>query len=252
MHGCASLGGVCQRVVQPERWVFTSKEELAMEQREAEKLVPMHVLTAITSQNDRKGVVGIGITIRERQADGKFGAVVYRHSEWHARLYTDEADAIAVVRALEIALERGISRVLVCSHYRPRGERRRGERRDKLPLDPVRVRVRELAARFALVHFGLVARDKKGAARKLARGARVKALAQIKRGRNCRQDHPNYDHPDFMVELENFWKDFSPYEDDGLHLENDELHVEDDGLPLDDHGLPLDDDGLHLDDDIPF
>lgn len=164
----------------------------ALEERQSQMLPWPHQLTVTTSHDLRRGVIGIGIVIRERREDGRLGPVVVRLSEAHRGRFMDDPEAFAAVRSLEVALQHGFTRLQVRSNYR----RRRG-RRPALP-DPAQGRLRELIALFASVTFGAVGREGVALPRRLARDARVSALSagaadRRRRARELSSDEPDSD-----------------------------------------------------------
>lgn len=162
-----------------------------------------HALTVIASHQARRGVIGIGIVIRERREVGRSGSIVVQLSESHCHTYVDDPGAFAVIRSLEVALQHGFTRLQVRSNFLPRSNRRQGKREHSAPPDPMQTRLRELATMFASVTFGAVSRQGETLPRRLARTARISALAESRRRRRCESSSGD---PGFVPESQDFFE----------------------------------------------
>lgn len=117
-------------------------------------------------------LVGIGILIQERIGGRGRGPIIDQIAELHRAVRTREAEEFAVLRALEIAAERGYSRLKVRSDYNQMRTRlhdmRRG-RKATATASPLQARILELAKGFEFVHFAWVPRRKNQHAHALSR-----------------------------------------------------------------------------------
>lgn len=136
-----------------------------------------HILTVRTSSNRRHTLTGIGMVVCEISTDTASRRIVLRHAEthWHSRHY--EVEALAVVRALEVALEHGYRRLLFQSPYYSAGPRLRRHPRYPYWDDSLRARFGQLLSSFVSIHFGAPSRAER-TARKLARRACANASAR--------------------------------------------------------------------------
>jgi hypothetical protein len=145
-----------------------------------------HTIDVATSYDGERALLGIGLVLR---GPGKrFGPVLEAHAEAWADAPAGSGTAFAVLRALEMALERGWRVVRVRSP--DNAERRRFEGLHAAragaggPMGPSEAAALELARSFENVQFRWVARRKNQQARALAR----KALGE---------GAPRWDHPRF-------------------------------------------------------
>jgi hypothetical protein len=140
-----------------------------------------HLLNLATSTNRQRTLTGIGIVVRELEAESDRRRVVLKRAEahWHPQDY--EAAAFALIRALEVALEGGYTRLQLRSKYYTAGRRPHRHPRYLYWADSVQARFGELLASLPCLHFGLPA-DGDRAARTLARRARSNPPAQTSRG----------------------------------------------------------------------
>jgi hypothetical protein len=76
-----------------------------------------HTLTVDASVDAKRGITGIGIVIQERSGGRGRGAIVARIAEAHAEIPFGSAEEFAVLRALEVAIARGFSRIKIRSDY---------------------------------------------------------------------------------------------------------------------------------------
>jgi len=160
-------------------------------------------LTVFASHDLRRNAIGIGIVIREPTKDGRRGSVVTRLRESYRGCVPGDPTDFAVLRALEIAIGYGYSSVFIHSNScRPR-RRRRGGRRDRAnDVDPLHARIAELSAQLTVQRGGL-AKDGSLRVRRLARAARLAALAKASTPAARRDSHPLVMAPEhFHVEVE--------------------------------------------------
>ena len=133
-----------------------------------------HTLTVDASVDAVEQVAGIGIVIQQRSGRRNRGPIVARISERHWGIAAGRAEEFAVLRALEIAIERGFSRVKIRSDYNQmrRALRERYRRERVSDADELRSRILALADRLEYVHFAWVPRRRNQIAHALARHAR--------------------------------------------------------------------------------
>lgn len=132
----------------------------------------VHTLTVDASHVERLGVTGIGIVVQERGSGRRRGPVVDQISELHPGVSASVCEAFAILRALEIALDRGYSRVKVRSDYNGLRRQLRERHRSGMPATSfICIEILALAKRFTWVDFGYVARRKNQLAHRLARAA---------------------------------------------------------------------------------
>lgn len=132
-----------------------------------------HTLTVDASVDEVKQVAGIGILIQQRSGQRGRGPIVGRIAELHRGIRPGTAEELAVLRALEVAIQRGFSRVKIRSDHnqmrrtlREQCRRHRVSDGDELPR-----RILALADLFEFVHFAWVPRRRNQAAHALARHA---------------------------------------------------------------------------------
>ncbi len=156
-----------------------------------------YTLTVDASCPGGLGMMGIGILIQASVLAGRRGPVIDRLSEQRSALKPAEAEQLAVLRALEVASERGYRRVRVRTDCRElvrklqerhkkavKSRIRRENRLDKTPVVPKQPtglrsdrpvdmtgRILELAASFEECLFRGLIRRKNLEAKVLARGA---------------------------------------------------------------------------------
>jgi len=137
----------------------------------------IHTLTVNASHDPRRGVTGIGIVIQERHGARRRGPILAQISEVRHDASSASAEALAMLRGFEIAIERGYSHVQVRSDVNSMRKQLRHLHLDGPPgLDPIRTRILDLARRLASVRVAYVARRKNHLARQLARTARLADL----------------------------------------------------------------------------
>ncbi|MBK8257555.1 MAG: reverse transcriptase-like protein [Polyangiaceae bacterium] len=131
----------------------------------------VHTLIADASHFHPLGLTGIGIVVQQRGNRGR-GPIIDRISELHRDVPAKDVEAFAIRRAMEIALERGYTRVNVRSDHNPLRTRLRKRHKSQAgSTDPIHIQILELAKRFTWCDFGYMARRKNQLARRLARAA---------------------------------------------------------------------------------
>jgi ribonuclease HI len=139
----------------------------------------VHTLTVDASYDRGRGVVGIGIVIQERRSKSGRGRVIEQVAEAHRGIDPASAEEFGVVRALEIAIARGFTRIKVRSDYNALRRqireqyRRRFEGADPTSDSGLRPAVLRLANVLEWVDFSYVRKRKNGGAHRLARVGRT-------------------------------------------------------------------------------
>ena len=133
----------------------------------------IQTLTVDASYNERTRVTGIGIVVQQRSSGKGRGPILDQLAEGHADVARGEGELFAILRALEIAVQRRFARIKVRSDY---NQMRRAIRRQyRCGLDDVGLqgRVLQLAHSLDWVDFGYVPRRKNQLAHCLARRGRL-------------------------------------------------------------------------------
>lgn len=163
----------------------------------------VYTFTVDVSHNQRHRTTGIGLVIQRRlfedgRPDGRRGPIIDQLSEQHQGIHSSVVDAFAILRALEIALERGYARVRVrsdCNHERT--QLRQWYRNQDSARDPVRARILELARRLIWADFKYIPRHKNHIAHCLARAARfVEQGASSGSSFSCSMHADSFEEPD--------------------------------------------------------
>jgi ribonuclease HI len=133
-----------------------------------------HTITVDFSGDHDRQIVGVGIVIQESRQRGRRGPIVEELSESVQGIELGEGEKYAVLRALELAAERGIKDLQIRSDYNAMRRKLKesyhcGEHWSQGGLDE---RIFELTRKFDRVHFGWVPRRKNQRAHRLARRAR--------------------------------------------------------------------------------
>ncbi|MEZ4300743.1 MAG: hypothetical protein R3B70_37760 [Polyangiaceae bacterium] len=116
--------------------------------------LPTHLVAVFASTNRKRTITGIGAIFRELRQDRSQTRPIFRHSEaYHHSRFTD-AQPLAVIRALEVALERGRVRLQLRSNYYHSVRRPHGYSRSSPWSDPVQIRLKELCSSFEILQFG--------------------------------------------------------------------------------------------------
>ena len=133
----------------------------------------MHTLTVDASYDKASRVTGVGVVIQERIGPSGRGPILERVAEAHTGVAPGTGELFAVLRALEIAMDRGFTRIKIRSDYNAMRRDLRQRHRARAATDnELQDRVLELARRFVWVDFGYVPRRKNQIAHALARNGR--------------------------------------------------------------------------------
>jgi len=138
-----------------------------------------HTLTVDASCHTREGLVGVGIVIQASDQPGHRGPVLDRLSEVHREVKPSDAELLSVLRALEIAVERGYHLVTVrtdCPHLAEHLRKAQAVDPGRLPEGITR-RIVDLAAGFEDCTFRGLTRHRNLEARLLARSGVVRQQA---------------------------------------------------------------------------
>jgi ribonuclease HI len=130
-----------------------------------------HTITVDFSGDHERQIAGIGIVIQESTRRGRRGPIVEELAEAVEGIPLGEGEKYAVLRALQVASERGFSDLKIRSDYNGMRRRLRQSYDGKgfqSPEDLDR-RILELAAEFDRIHFGFVSKRKNQRAHILAR-----------------------------------------------------------------------------------
>jgi hypothetical protein len=121
----------------------------------------IHTFTVDASYDDASQVTGIGVVIQERVGSSGRGPILARLSEGHVGVAPGKGEMFAVLRALEIAMDRGFTRIKIRSDYNAmrRDLRNRHRARDSAE-DDLQHKVLHLASRFVWIDF-VTCRDEK-------------------------------------------------------------------------------------------
>ncbi|MBI2218139.1 MAG: ribonuclease H-like domain-containing protein [Candidatus Rokubacteria bacterium] len=121
-------------------------------------------------------MTGIGIVVQERVGVGGRGPIVEEIVEAHGGIPPGAGEKFAVLRALQIAKERGFTRLKVRSDSNRMRRQLREHHRAGLDRegDDLHREVLRVAAAFAWIDFGYVPRRRNQVAHRLARAGRTK------------------------------------------------------------------------------
>jgi ribonuclease HI len=133
-----------------------------------------HTLTVDASYHADANVTGIGIVIQERVNERGRGPILEEIAEAHLGVGPTDCEALAILRALQIARQRGFVRVKVRSDCNPlrRSIRERHRGGDSRGGGNVQEEILRLAEAFEYVDFGYVPRRRNQMAHRLARQGR--------------------------------------------------------------------------------
>lgn len=136
----------------------------------------IHTLTVDASYDEETRVTGVGVVVQARVGTAGRGPILEQLAEAHTGVAQGTGETFAVLRALEIARDRGFTRIKIRSDYNAmrRHLRERHRTRDTGDND-VQRRVLELARQFVWIDFGYVPRRKNQIAHALARKGRLMA-----------------------------------------------------------------------------
>jgi ribonuclease HI len=138
----------------------------------------IHTLTVDASYDELGHVTGVGVVIQERVGASGRGPILERLAEAHVGVAPGNGEMFAVLRALEIAMDHGFTRIKIRSDYNAmRRDLRNRHRAHDAAENDVQRKVLELARYFVWVDFGYVSRRKNHIAHVLARKGRF--LAQL-------------------------------------------------------------------------
>ena len=133
----------------------------------------IHTLTVGASHDDTTGLVGIGIVVQQRIGKGRRGPIIEQIAERHGCARSGKGELLAIVRALEVAREHGLSRIKVRSDYNLLRRSLRAKHHDGLADVGLAGHALRLARGFDWIDFGYVPRRKNQLAHSLARQGRV-------------------------------------------------------------------------------
>ena len=133
----------------------------------------IETLTVDASYDERTRVTGIGVVVQRRSGGSGRGPILEQIAEGHADVASGDGELFAVLRALEIAVQRRFVRIKVRSDYNRMRRLIRQQYRSGLADVGLRGRVLEVAHCFDWVDFGYVPRRKNQLAHRLARQGRL-------------------------------------------------------------------------------
>lgn len=134
-----------------------------------------HTLTVDASYDEATRVTGIGVVVQARSEEtrrGRRGPIVEQIAEAHANVMRGAGELFAVLRALEVARQRGFARVEVRSDCNSMRRVLRERYRSGTTDVGLKGRVLEVARSFEWIDFGYVPRRKNQRAHCLAREGR--------------------------------------------------------------------------------
>jgi ribonuclease HI len=142
----------------------------------------VHTLTVDASYDEATRVTGVGVVVQARIGAAGRGPILERLADAHTGVAPGAGEIFAVVRALEIARDRGFTRIKVRSDYNTMRRDLRERHRGRGPGDTDLQRTAlDLARRFVWVDFGYVPRRKNQIAHALARRGRVMVEGTVTR-----------------------------------------------------------------------
>jgi ribonuclease HI len=133
----------------------------------------VQTLTVDASYDDPTGVIGVGIVIQSRIAKAGRGPIIARIAESHIGLSPRMGEMFAVLRALEVARDRGFERVRIRSDYN--SMRRDLRKRFRLGIagkSKLQQDILDLVGQFQWVDFAYIPRRKNQIAHLLSRKGR--------------------------------------------------------------------------------
>jgi len=142
-----------------------------------------HIMIVDASYDRMQRVTGIGIIIREVQNPKKRrGKVIDEILESYFGMPRGSGEKFAILRALEIASERGYQIVKVRSDYNPMRKKLKKDHEKNLghERDGVHATILRLAKTFAEVKFAYQPRRKNQNAHRLARRAVAEMVLQLR------------------------------------------------------------------------
>ena len=133
----------------------------------------IHTLTVDASYDTASRISGVGIVVQARTAGSGRGPIIDQIAEAHMDLPRGLGENFAVLRALEIARERGFTRIKIRSDYNSMRRNLRERFRSGAAGDnDLQRRILDLARQFEWIDFGYVPRRKNQIAHLLARRGR--------------------------------------------------------------------------------
>ena len=137
------------------------------------------------SFDKQQGITGIGLILQATNKAGRDGAVVARFSESYIGLPIQAGEQFAVLRALEIAFERGYRLLRVRSDYNQmrivlKDDYRAGVVRGVLEEHNLRGMILRLAGKFDQAKFAWIPRRRNQEAHFLARKALVQSTPVVR------------------------------------------------------------------------
>jgi ribonuclease HI len=141
-----------------------------------------HTVRVDASFDKQRGITGIGLILRATDKAGRDGAVVARFSEAYSGLPIQAGEQFAVLRALEIASERGYRLLRVRSDYNKmrivlKDDYQAGVVQDEHNL---RGMILRLAQKFDQVKFAWIPRRRNQEAHSLARKAVLQSAPVVR------------------------------------------------------------------------
>lgn len=131
----------------------------------------IHTLTVKTFRPSARDALGIGVVVQERSGTGPRGPIVYQVSE-SAFVHSQATEVFAILRAFEVAVEQGYSRINIRTDAMGALKDIRATRsRRRYELDRTRSRICELIDYFIWVGFSFVPARKNRLALRLAKDA---------------------------------------------------------------------------------
>ena len=144
-----------------------------------------HTFRVDASFHQQRGITGIGLILRATNKPGRDGAVVARFSESYIGLPVQVGEEFAVLRALEIASERGFRLLRVRSDYNQmrkalKDDYEAGVLPDEHILYNLRVMILRLAQKLDQIKFAWIPRRRNQEAHFLARKAVLQSAPVVR------------------------------------------------------------------------
>jgi ribonuclease HI len=132
-----------------------------------------HTFRVDASFDKQRGITGIGLILRATNKPGRDGAVLARFSEAYIGLPVQAGEQFAVLRALEIASERGYRLLRVRSDYNQMRIALKDDYEAGVVPDQhdLRVMISRVAQKFDQIKFAWIPRGRNQEAHSLARKA---------------------------------------------------------------------------------
>ncbi len=141
-----------------------------------------HTFRVDASFDAPRGITGIGLILRATNKAGRDGEVVARFSEAYMGLPIQAGEQFAVLRALEIASERGYRFLRVRSDYnKMRSELKDDYQSGVVPAEHnLRAMILRLAQKFDQIKFAWIPRRRNQEAHSLARKAVLQSAPAVR------------------------------------------------------------------------